>query len=523
MNNDRKPLIKLHINVIIGFWSFLVYVGVFVTSFIRPDFFGNALPFIRIGFAFLIVVAAGIFGAEVKVFRSRYLFFKSLQDENSYTLGVRATFYNLEAFKNKVRSLEFRPSLRNKQKYVLVFSPTASKTINVSRIKAIQSLNRSIASFIDKIMVTKDNIKFSRKNAVYAFDRNNFIFYLFANEEDDVHQLISQISNECFRLVAQEKVNIWVQPFSGICKVSDNEKSITSLIEKATIAKLRAEDNIESVAFFKEAFIDNDYYNAEDIIRGIEHHDFIPYYQAKYSLKRKEIISAEALARWKTPEGVLSPAKFIERARSSGLLNKIDLAIFEAAMKDLGDSLKRGRRRIPISVNFSIYEFFSDTFVDRIISVLDKYNVPYSLLEIEVTETGYLTNLFKSIQTIKKLKDKGISILMDDFGALSSNIENFRNIQFDGIKIDKKLIEQIVADEKSRSIVKFLVQLIHENQMEVIVEGVETKEQVDILRQLKVDTIQGFYFAKPLPFDEYQKLLKENAFEKKGSKKWFSL
>ena len=111
---------------------------------------------------------------------------------------------------------------------------------------------------------------------------------------------------------------------------------------------------------------------------------------------------------------------------------------------------------------------------------------------------------------------------MDDFGTGFSQIENLREIPFDAIKIDKSFTDRLVEDEKIRSIVKFLVQLIHDNQMEAIVEGVESQEQIDILRKMKVDTIQGFYYSRPLPSKDFQLLLKDNPFEKKGAKKWFS-
>ena len=520
MNSDRKPLLKLHINVIISFWSLLVFIGVFAASFIKPSMFGSLLIPVRFIFIFLIILSSGIFGAEVKVFRSRYKFFSSLEDENFYTLGVRSTFFNIEAFRDKVRELEHKRILRDKKRYVLAFSPTATNIVGgPNRNRVLQSLNQTLAIFINRIMVTKENSVFSRKNAVYAFDRNTFLFYLFANEETEVHALISQLSNECFRLVNEEKIKIWVQPFSGICRVDDLEESLTGLIEKAVIAKGQSEQNIESFTYFKEGFVNKDTNIAEDILRGIENKEFLPYYQAKYSLKEKRFVSAEALARWKTPEGIIGPAKFIERAGRAGLLNAIDLAIFEAAVKDIGDALKRGRRVNPISVNFSLYEFFSKNFLQKIVEVLERNQVPPSLLEIEITETTSQVNKFLSLQVIKQLKDIGVRILMDDFGIGFSQIENLRQIPFDGVKIDKTFTDRILEDEKIRSIVKFLVELIHDNDMEAIVEGVETKEQVDLLRRLKVDTIQGFYYSKPLPLNEYYGLLKENEFEKKGAKK----
>ena len=148
--------------------------------------------------------------------------------------------------------------------------------------------------------------------------------------------------------------------------------------------------------------------------------------------------------------------------------------------------------------------------------------MPPTLLEVEITETTSQVNKFLSLQVIKKLKDIGVRVLMDDFGIGFSQIENLRQIPFDAIKIDKSFTDRILDDKKANSIVKFLVELIHLNDMEAIVEGVETKEQVDVLRKMKVDTIQGFYYSRPVSFAQYNELLKENAFEKKGAKKWLS-
>ena len=523
MEKDKMPLWRVYINLIIGLIFFIGFTVVFVLSFTKPDIFGKMLTFTKIASLVLMLIFAAINGALIRLVRSKYKFFRSLLDENYYTLGVHSTFFNLEAFRDKVHVLEGKHSLKNKERYLLAFSPTATNIAGgVSRNRILQGLNQTIASFINRIMVTKENSVFSRKNAVYAFDRNSFLFYLFANDEIEVHSLISQLTNECFRLVNEENIKIWVQPFSGICKVNDDERSLTAVIEKALIAKSQSEQNIESFTYFKESFTNKDTNIAEDIIEGLERTEFIPFYQAKYSLKEKKIISCEVLARWKTTEGILTPSKFIERAGRAGLLNRIDMVIFEGAMKDLGDALKRGRRVVPVSVNFSLYEFFSHNFLNRVKQVLEDNQVPPSLLEIEITETTSQVNKFLSLQVIKKLKDLGVRILMDDFGTGFSQIDNLRKIPFDAVKIDKIFTDRILVDDKSRSIMKFLIQLIHDSDMEAIVEGVESKEQVDLLRKMKVDTIQGFYYSRPLPIVEYQNLLKENIFEKKEANKWLS-
>lgn len=519
MIEEKRPLIKLQINVLISGILLVVMLFLVAISFVYGNLFGKIVVVARSVFLVLMLTAAGFLGGSIKRFMDRLKFYRSLLEENYYTLGSRNAFYNLEAFKEKVRELKRSPLLKRKKQYLLAFSPTATTTVGgANRSRVLQNLNQTLAFFINRIMMTKENINFSRRNAVYAFDRNSFLFYLFADEEVEVHGLIGQLQNECFRLVNEEKIKIWVQPFSGICRVED-DASLPALIERALIAKAQSELNIESFSYYKESFMTKDTQIADDILKGIENKEFIPYYQGKFSLKEKKFVSCEVLARWKTPEGILGPGKFIERAGRSGLLNAIDMEIFEGAMRDLGDSLKRGRRVLPVSVNFSLYEFFSNNFLENIVAVLQKNQVPPSLLEIEITETTSQVNKFLSLQVIKKLKDIGVRILMDDFGIGFSQIENLRQIPFDAVKIDKSFTDRILEDEKTRSIVKFLVTLIHENDMEAIVEGVETKEQVEMLRKMKVDTIQGFYYSRPISFAAYNDLLKENAFEGKGVKK----
>lgn len=524
MDDERRPLLLLRFNVAIAAIAALAFLGLTIFLFAKPSAFGNNYILFGILFISLLIITSVAFGGALRLYRGKVKFFNSLRDENKYTLGVRSTFFNLEAFKDKVRSMNHKHYTKDKLQFVLAFSPTSTTVVGgANRNQILQLLNQRIAEFINKLMLNKEDNEFSRKNTVYCFDRNAFLFYLYVSDENEVHSLIHRLSSECFRLVEEEKaIRIWVQPFSGICKVENKEESLTAVIEKALIAKTQSEQNIESFSYFKEGYMSKDTTIAEDIQKGLNNKEFVPYYQAKYSLVKKEFVSAEALARWNSPEGILSPIKFIDRAGRAGLLNEIDLEIFEAAVRDLGEQLRRGRRVVPISVNFSLYEFFSKNFYKRIHDTLQANQVPPTLLEIEITETTSQVNKFLSVQVIKKLQNDGIRILMDDFGTGFSQIENLREIPFDAIKIDKSFTDRLVEDEKIRSIVKFLVQLIHDNQMEAIVEGVESQEQIDILRKMKVDTIQGFYYSRPLPSKDFQLLLKDNAFEKKGAKKWFS-
>ena len=148
---------------------------------------------------------------------------------------------------------------------------------------------------------------------------------------------------------------------------------------------------------------------------------------------------------------------------------------------------------------------------------MEKYNVPPTLIEIEITEQTTNDNNFIANSILKRIKELGIRILMDDFGIGYSNIMNIRKSPIDVIKIDKSFIDDIVIDAKTRSIVQFLIQLCKVNGMESIAEGVNDAKQVAILRKLQCDTIQGYYYSKPLNRNDFEKLLLQNDFEKKGA------
>ena len=206
---------------------------------------------------------------------------------------------------------------------------------------------------------------------------------------------------------------------------------------------------------------------------------------------------------------------FIDKAENAGMISLIDNYIFERALRDISSQIRKGRRVLPVSVNFSIYEFYSQGFIDNLVSLLAKYNVPAHYVEIEITETTSQANQFLSISIIKKLKEIGIRVLMDDFGVGYSGIDNLRKIPFDAIKIDKSYADHVLDDEKTKSIIKFMVELGHINGVEVIIEGVDNQKQVDLLRRMKIDTIQGFYYSQALPLEKLDAFLRDNVYEKK--------
>ncbi len=514
-----KPITRSRIWLYLCLAIFLADVGFSLYLIFVPDAFGDItrpIGFVAFFFALLIGFIT-LTGASFVQLRKTLT--KRLKEENSYVLGHDSEFYNLETFKTRANRMIRNPSLKTRKQAIIAFSTATLETsFNAFQNEAITELNYLTSKYLSEMFYNAKG-DLSEKYNCYGFSRGIFMIYTFSASDEFIRHLVNGISDFIYNTVKEKNLKVWAQPFYGVKEIGEDDKNIISAIEEAMIARSNGEANFESFTKFVSREKDTDVTNLlEEIKHGLENKEFVPYYQPKFSVKKKEIVSCEALARWNSPtKGLLTPAVFVEKAEQYGLLSSIDIYIFEAALKDLSDSIRRGRRVVPVSCNFSLYEFFSHAFIDTITNLLKKYQVPPTLVEIEITETTSQANQFLSVSVIKKLKDTGIRVLMDDYGVGYSQIDNLRNIPFDAIKIDKSFADLLLTDAKTQSIVKFLTELGHINDMEVIIEGVERKEQVDILRRMGVDTIQGFYYSKALSYADFQEFLKNNPFE--GGKK----
>ena len=510
MNKENKNYLILLITA----GSLFVIIVILLLILSATGFF-NGREFIEAVLVSAAIILGAFFAISLFVFLNHQTVIKTLKIENEGILGKKSTFNNAYIFQKRAMSIaKYRG---NQKQHIIAFSfSNLVVSQNVNRNAEIFNLNSHIVDYLEgfyKVVNARSN------DFIFGYTRGAFLIFAFKQNEQSIQKIADLISEEIYNFASKECRHVWVQPFFGINKIS-KEATITSDVEDAMIARSHSEKNIESFTYFLDSFREGDSLESNEISEALEKDEFVPFYQAKYSLKEHRFISAEVLARWKSPKyGLVGPSKFIDKAEKSGVLNAIDIRIFQLAVRDLGENIKRGRRVLPISVNFSLYEFFSRNFLELITKTLEQYHVSPSLLEIEITETTSQVNKFLSLSVIRKLKEMGIRVLMDDFWVGYSQIDNLQQIPFDASKIDKSFTNKITEDAKTRSIVKYLIELAHTNDMEVIVEGAETKEQIDILRRFKVDTVQGFYFTRPLSLAGYNELIKENKFEKKGVKK----
>lgn len=242
---------------------------------------------------------------------------------------------------------------------------------------------------------------------------------------------------------------------------------------------------------------------------GIKNKEFEAYYQPIYSIKENRIIGAEALVRWKTATGIIYPDKFIPVAKKTGNIVDIDMLVLRQSINLCREQIDNGVEDFYVSINASKRFLKQSNFIDIIQKELENQNVPTSSLRLEITEDEIIDEVEYTKELLKEIRKIGIKVYLDDFGTGYSSFNHIKTLPIDVVKIDRSFIIDIEDDKISKSIVETMINLCHNLNLKVVCEGVEVGEQVEILRQINCDDIQGYYFSKPLQKEMFDIFLKE--------------
>ena len=243
------------------------------------------------------------------------------------------------------------------------------------------------------------------------------------------------------------------------------------------------------------------------------------FYQPKFDLHKDYFFGAEALVRWNHPSrGLLPPSLFVPFAEQSGRIIEVDKYVFEQVCKNMVKWKNEGKRIPKVSINLSRKTALQPNILDFYKSTMEKYDINPEWIEIELTESMAAQDAVFVSAIIRKIKAIGLDTSIDDFGTGYSSFSSLKKIPFDTLKIDKSFIDEIELDEKSRALVDCINDIGHSLGMKTIAEGVETESQMLIVKELGIDSIQGYYYAKPLGEFEFQRFLGNNTFEKKKAK-----
>lgn len=316
------------------------------------------------------------------------------------------------------------------------------------------------------------------------------------------------ISNRMERNIMLKGKRIRLFARFGVYYIEDRNMEVSSMIDKAILAKKSLVDEFVRPYAVYHKDMQKEYVDRAEALSefeyGIENGDFQVYYQPVIEAATGKLASAEALVRWIHPEkGFMPPGAFIPALETNGHITKLDRYMLDNVIYRKNNRIKDGKITIPISVNLSWMDFYDDSMITYILELLEKKEIAKDSIRLEVTETSYATLEQKRENVLDTLRDNGAVVLLDDFGSGYSSFGMLENYNFDILKIDMSFIRKIQNNDKSRIIVQTLIELCHRMGIKTVAEGVETKEQVEFLTENKCDYLQGYYFSKPIPGDEF--------------------
>lgn len=257
-----------------------------------------------------------------------------------------------------------------------------------------------------------------------------------------------------------------------------------------------------------------------DLRRAVDDKELTVYYQPKYNVQCNppRLSSAEALIRWNHPElGMMSPGSFIPLFENNGQINTVDNYVWDEAARQVAEWRQKLGVVLPVSVNLSRVDVFDPTLEDRLEGLIERYGLDHSALKLEVTESAYTDNAEQMIERISRLRARGFEIEMDDFGSGYSSLNMLSYMPIDVLKMDMQFVRNIVQSEKDFRLVQLVLDIAKYLKVPVVAEGVETEQQLDMLKGAGCDLVQGYYFSRPLPPEAFEELIiKEKQIEREN-------
>lgn len=393
----------------------------------------------------------------------------------------------------------------DRTKYAVLF-------FNVKNFKAVNELFgvESGDVVLQNIFRTLTHSKLSP--VITARVESDHFVCLVENKNLDFEELTSVCDN---KFVKDGKcMNLIIR--CGIFYVEEKPMKISGMIDRAKLAKRYITDEYVQPYMVYDHSMQVAYIDkvklAGELQEGIAKEQFKVYYQPVIDTKTGKIASAEALIRWIHPDkGFISPALFIPALEENGHISELDFYVLKKVWQFINDRCENNKFVVPISVNLSWMDFYDEIMMEKILKEMDRFreNGREHMARFEITETSYAAIRENRSGILESLRIKNAKILLDDFGSGFSSFGMLQDYDFDILKIDMSFIRKIGENPKTKSIVHSIIGMAHEIGIKTVAEGVETEEQVSFLRQSGCDYIQGYYYSKPLPEEEFVEFLEK--------------
>ena len=301
-------------------------------------------------------------------------------------------------------------------------------------------------------------------------------------------------------------------PSIGIAVSDDRAMGMSILYDRALIALQEVKGSYTNhVAFYDEQRYERERENQLLLIRakeGLANHEFTFYLQPKVNIVSNKVISAEALVRWIHDGEVVSPYKFVGPMERSGYIFALDRYIWESVCAWQRSLIDRGIEPVPVSVNVSRVDFHFVDLAEHFQTLIERYDLPPRMVGIEVTESAYSEDSIHITNVMRRMQQAGFLVFMDDFGSGYSSLNMLRSVAVDVLKMDKGFIDHADMHNGSDAIIENVIRMAHKMGLPVISEGVETEEQRNSLRTMDCDYVQGYYYYRPMPIEQFEEILR---------------
>ena len=448
--------------------------------------------------------------ALIVAFSAVSIYQKYKREEADKEKAFRDSIANISSME-KFR-IDVEPILRGQKtvKYYII-------TADIDKFKVINDLygyhsGDEVLAFVAKMLQEglQQGDYITRSNA------DNFVLLKQAETDEDITAYLENVYSMINRKIALKDNNYKMLLKAGIYRIAAEDNNLSSIIDKSLMAKKTiGQIHTSSHEFYSDDMRQRaiEAKNLEnEMEKALEERQFCIFLQPQIDLDTKKIVSAEALVRWMHPEkGMIPPFKFIPVFENNGFITKLDLFVWEETIKTIVRWRENHQIMVPIAINLSRADVEKDGMVEKLMDLMEKYQLGTEWIKTELTESMYSEKDSIVLNRMQKLRDFGFKIAVDDFGSGYSSLHLLKKMPIDILKIDKSFLDiDIDMDIRDEIVIRDVVDMGKHLELQIIVEGVETQEQSDFLEMLGCDIAQGYYYGRPVCVQEFETILKEN-------------
>ncbi len=444
--------------------------------------------------------------------------FDTIQKRNYEKITNLAFVDNVTGGMNKNRFMFEAENLisriTSKEKYSLILMEiTKFKVIN--EVYGFEKANKILKDIYEII-----SAKLPKNTVLTRSFAATYLFFIKYENESEINALVDKIYNEIENYnkdsmknydIDSTKSPVKLVPLFGVYLVEDKKVPINIMCDRVGLAKRTIMEDINKYISYYDDNLRKQLLNEKNVEdemhNALSSGQFVMYLQPKYDMKSLSVVGSEALARWIHPtKGFIPPSEFIPLFEKNGFVLNLDKYIWIQACKEIRYWINKGYEPVPISVNVSRLHLNNDYFIKDLINLVKEYNIPPSLIELELTETVGFEDFDKFLKVIKELKSNGFSIAMDDFGAGYSSLNMLRQIPCDILKLDRGFINDSTTTERGKIVVQHILSMAKNLSLKTVSEGIETLDQAKFLTDAGCDIAQGFLYAKPMSVKDFEQV-----------------